>query len=61
MTARELAVLQLVAAGHSNGEIATPLVVTQSTAATHVSHILAKLGVGSRSEAAAWAVRYGLA
>jgi predicted ATPase/DNA-binding CsgD family transcriptional regulator len=61
LTARELEVLRLVAAGHSNREIATALFVTQRTAATHVSHILAKLGVRSRSEAAAWAVRYGLA
>ena len=61
LTARELEVLRLVAAGHSNREIATALFVTQRTAATHVSHILSKLGVGSRSEAAAWAVRYGLA
>ncbi|MDF3053873.1 MAG: LuxR family transcriptional regulator, partial [Geminicoccaceae bacterium] len=61
LTARELDVLRLVAAGHSNREIATALFVTQRTAATHVSHILSKLGVGSRSEAAAWAVRYGLA
>jgi non-specific serine/threonine protein kinase len=61
LTSRELEVLRLVAAGHSNREIATALFVTPRTAATHVSHILAKLGVGSRSEAAAWAVRYGLA
>jgi non-specific serine/threonine protein kinase len=61
LTARELEVLRLVATGHSNRQIATALFVTQRTAATHVSHILSKLGVGSRSEAAAWAVRYGLA
>jgi DNA-binding NarL/FixJ family response regulator len=61
LTARELEVLRLVVAGHSNRQIATALFVTQRTAATHVSHILSKLGVGSRSEAAAWAVRYGLA
>jgi non-specific serine/threonine protein kinase len=61
LTARELEVLRLVAAGNTNREIATALFVSQRTAATHVSHILAKLGVGSRIEAAAWAVRYGLA
>ena len=61
LTARELEVLRLVAAGHTNREIAAALFVTQRTAATHVTHILAKLGVESRIEAAAWAVRYGLA
>ena len=61
LTARELEVLRLVAAGRTNREIAAALFVTQRTAATHVTHILAKLGVESRTEAAAWAVRYGLA
>ena len=53
--------LRLVAAGRTNREIAAALFVTPRTAATHVTHILAKLGVASRVEAAAWAVRYGLA
>jgi predicted ATPase/DNA-binding CsgD family transcriptional regulator len=61
LTARELEVLRLVAAGRTNREIAMALFITQRTAATHLTHILAKLGVASRSEAAAWAVRYGLA
>jgi non-specific serine/threonine protein kinase len=61
LTARELEVLRLVASGRTNREIAAALFVTQRTAATHVTHILAKLGVESRTEAAAWAVRYGLA
>jgi non-specific serine/threonine protein kinase len=60
LTARELEVLRLVASGHTNREIAAALFVTQRTAATHVSHILAKLGVASRIEAAASAVRFGL-
>jgi DNA-binding CsgD family transcriptional regulator len=42
-------------------EIAAALFVTQRTAATHITHILGKLGLESRVEAAAWAVRYGLA
>ena len=61
LTARELEVLRLVASGCSNREIAAALFVTQRTAATHITHILGKLGVESRVEAAAWAVRHGLA
>jgi non-specific serine/threonine protein kinase len=61
LTARELEVLQLVAAGRTNREIAAALSVTQRTAATHVTHILGKLDVESRVEATAWAIRYGLA
>jgi non-specific serine/threonine protein kinase len=61
LTARELEVLRLVAAGRTNRQIAEALFVTPRTAATHVTHILAKLGLASRVEAAAWAVRYGLA
>jgi predicted ATPase/DNA-binding CsgD family transcriptional regulator len=61
LTVRELEVLRLVAAGRTNREIADALFVTPRTAATHVTHILAKLDVASRTEAAAWAVRYGFA
>jgi non-specific serine/threonine protein kinase len=61
LTAREREVLRLVAAGQTNREIAAALFVTPRTAATHVTHILAKLGVASRIEATAWAVRHGLA
>ena len=50
-----------MAAGRSNREIGAALLVTQRTAATHVTHILAKLGVESRTAAGAWAVRHGLA
>jgi DNA-binding CsgD family transcriptional regulator len=60
LTAREREVLRLIAAGHTNREIAAALFVTPRTAATHVTHILAKLGVESRTEATAWAVRSGL-
>ena len=61
LTARELEVLRLLASGRTNREIGAALFVTQRTAATHVTHILTKLGVESRVEATAWAVRYGLA
>ena len=48
-------------AGRSNPEIAAALFVSPRTAETHVTHILAKLGVATRAEAAARAVRAGLA
>ena len=60
LTARELEVLRLVAAGLSNAQIADELVIAPKTAEHHVSHVLAKLGVRSRAEAAAHAVREGL-
>jgi ATP/maltotriose-dependent transcriptional regulator MalT len=60
LTPRELEVLQLVAAGRSNGEIGTALFISTKTASVHVSNILAKLGVNGRGEAAAVAHRLGL-
>ena len=51
--------LRLVAAGLSNAEIAGRLVIAPKTAEHHVSRVLAKLGVRSRAEAAAHAVREG--
>jgi DNA-binding NarL/FixJ family response regulator len=60
LTTRELEVLHLVAAGRSNSQIAKDLFISPKTASVHVSHILAKLGVSSRSEAAARAHREGL-
>lgn len=59
-TPREQEVLALVAARHSNGEIGKALFVTAKTASVHVSNILAKLGVATRGEAAAWAHRNGV-
>jgi DNA-binding NarL/FixJ family response regulator len=61
LTPREREVLALVAEGASNREIAERLVVSERTARTHVSAILAKLGLVSRTQAALWAVREGLA
>ncbi|HKP90933.1 MAG TPA: helix-turn-helix transcriptional regulator, partial [Thermoleophilaceae bacterium] len=60
LTAREREVLRLVVAGLSNAQIADELVIAPKTAEHHVSHVLAKLGVRSRAEAAAHAVREGL-
>jgi DNA-binding NarL/FixJ family response regulator len=61
LTARELEVLRLVGAGKMNKEIATELSISERTARTHVSNILRKLGLGSRTQAALWAVREGVA
>lgn len=61
LTPREREVLALIADGRSNQQIATALVVSERTARTHVSNILAKLGVASRTQAALWAVREGTA
>jgi DNA-binding CsgD family transcriptional regulator len=61
LTAREIEVLRLVAAGRSNPEIAAELFISAKTASVHVSNILAKLDATSRTEAAAIAHRAGLA
>jgi DNA-binding CsgD family transcriptional regulator len=60
LSAREIEVLALVAQGRSNGEIAAELFITRKTAAVHVTHILAKLGLSNRVEAAMVAARIGL-
>jgi DNA-binding CsgD family transcriptional regulator/tetratricopeptide (TPR) repeat protein len=57
LTPRELDVLRLVAEGLSNGQIGARLYITTKTVSVHVSNILAKLGVSSRTEAAAVAHR----
>lgn len=60
LTEREHEVLVLLVAGFNNTEIADKLSVSPSTIKTHVSHVLAKLDVTSRTEAAALAVRHRL-
>ncbi len=60
LTGRELEVLRLLAAGHSNKEIGAELFIATKTASVHVSNILAKLGAASRTEAAAIAHGEGL-
>jgi DNA-binding NarL/FixJ family response regulator len=60
LTSRELDVLRLVAAGEPNKQIAAELAISERTARTHVSRILHKLGLNSRTQAALWAVREGL-
>lgn len=60
LTARELEVLQLLAAGKTNREIAGELVISDKTASVHVSHILSKLGVRNRVEAASVAHALGI-
>jgi DNA-binding NarL/FixJ family response regulator len=61
LSLREVEVLKLVAAGMSNGDIAERLFISRKTAAVHVTHILDKLGVSNRVEAAMVAERAGLA
>jgi DNA-binding NarL/FixJ family response regulator len=60
LTDREREVLGLVARGLSNMEIAGRLAITERTARTHVSNILGKLGLASRTQAALYAVEHGL-
>ena len=60
LTPREIQVLRLLAAGRSNRALAGELYVSERTVKTHVSSILAKLGLEDRTQAALWAVRHGL-
>jgi DNA-binding CsgD family transcriptional regulator len=61
LTARELALLPLLAEGRTNREIGERLHISQHTAANHIRSILLKTGSANRTEAAAWALRHGLA
>ena len=61
LTDREREILVLVARGLSNQQIADALVISERTARTHVSNILSKLGVASRTQAALLAIREGIA
>lgn len=60
LTAREVEVLTLVAAGRSNREIATALVVSEHTVRRHLQNIFAKINVASRAGATAYAYQHGL-
>ncbi|MGH3311558.1 MAG: response regulator [Streptomyces sp.] len=60
LTDREREVLELIADGRSNREIARVLVLSEKTVKTHVSNILMKLDLADRTQAALWAVRHGL-
>jgi DNA-binding NarL/FixJ family response regulator len=60
LTERETEVLRLLAQGHSNKQIAHKLQIAEKTVKTHVSNILSKLGVQSRTQATLYAVRTGL-
>jgi DNA-binding NarL/FixJ family response regulator len=60
LTERETHVLRLLALGQSNREIAQALSISEKTVKTHVSNVLAKLNVTSRTQAALYAVRIGL-
>lgn len=60
LTDREREVLDLVAAGRSNRAISEELFISVKTTSVHVSHILAKIGASSRTEAAAWAHEHGV-
>ena len=60
LTRRELEILQLVAEGHSNANLAKQLWVTEQTIKFHLSNIYRKLDVANRTEAARWAQLHGL-
>ena len=60
LSARELEVLGLVAAGRSNSEIAAALYLSPRTVTTHLTHVFAKIGAQGRADAVAWALRQGL-
>jgi DNA-binding NarL/FixJ family response regulator len=61
LSAREVEVLQLIAAGNSNREIARALVLSEKTVANHIANIFAKTGADNRAAATAFAFRHGLA
>ena len=60
LTEREEEVLRLLSTGLSNRDMASLLFIAESTIKTHVEHILGKLGVSDRVQAAVWAARHGL-
>ena len=60
LTSRQVDVLQLVAVGRTNREIADELVISINTVLRHMQDIFGKIGAGNRTEAAAYAARHGL-
>ena len=60
LTKREVEILQLVAEGHSNSQLAKMLWVTEQTVKFHLSNIYRKLEVSNRTEASRWAQLHGL-
>jgi predicted ATPase/DNA-binding CsgD family transcriptional regulator len=60
LSPRERQVAALIGRGYSNRRVATGLVVGEATVATHVQHIKAKLGLGSRAQVAVWSAQHGL-
>ncbi len=60
LTKREQEVLREIAQGRSNKEIAAVLHIAEQTVKTHVSNVLAKLEVDDRTQAALYAVKYGV-
>jgi DNA-binding NarL/FixJ family response regulator len=60
LTARQVEVLRLVAAGKSNREIASALVISERTVARHMQNIFAKIGVSSRAAASVFAAEHEL-
>jgi len=61
LTAREIEVLRLLAAGRTNREIAAELVISEHTVGRHVQNVFTKLGVSSRAAATAFVVEHHLA
>ena len=61
LTAREVDVLRLIAAGRSNPEIAKELFVSEATVKTHINHVFAKTGARDRAQAVRFAYQHGLA
>lgn len=60
LSSREAEIMTLIAAGHTNGQIAANLVVTEKTIKNHVNRLYAKLGAGSRADAIArWTEVHG--
>jgi len=60
LTDRELAVLRMLAAGLSNSEIASALVLSEATVKTHLNRTMGKLGLSSRAQAVVYAYETGL-